>query len=103
MQRKGKLDGIAKEVHQGVQTGCGATNACGGTGGLGGAQSGSEPPGTVPLEPRCRQIHETSYYATPCSKSHVAHGASLRAFASARSRSSRRAAFCARSPRSEEH
>jgi hypothetical protein len=43
-------------------------------------------------------IHETSYYATPYSKNRVAHGASLRAFASARSRSSRPVALCVESP-----
>src|ERR1019366_5341794 len=47
MQRKGKLDEISKEVHQGVQAGCGTTIARGRSGGLGGAQSGTDP--IVPL------------------------------------------------------
>ena len=47
MQRKAKLDEISKEVHQGVQAGCGTTIARGRSGGLGGAQSGTDP--IVPL------------------------------------------------------
>ena len=60
-RERGNWDGISKEVHERVQAGCGATIAGGGARGFGGAQSGSEPAGVGPLEPRCGEVWERAF------------------------------------------